>query len=113
MFLRGQAVFHGEGVKYIQLPIKKASCEIDTIIQAINKIHDENEIPYDEIAVIMYQGQFRRKIPGWLDKQYYLQQSLETRLRLEDIPCAVYIRRTGRQDHFEKQACSTINSGHP
>lgn len=101
MFLRGQAVFHGDGVKYIQLPIKKASCEIDTILQAINKIHDENEIPYDEIAVIMYQGQYRKKIAGWLDKQYYLQQTLETRLRLEDIPCCrLYSTDAGWQDHF-------------
>lgn len=101
MFLRGQAVFHGDGVKYIQLPIKKASCEIDTIVQAINKIHDENEIPYDEIAVIMYQGQYRKKIAGWLDKQYYLQQTLETRLRLEDIPCCrLYSTDAGWQDHF-------------
>lgn len=101
MFLRGQAVFHGAGVKYVQLPIKKASCEIDTIVQAINKIHDENEIPYDEIAVIMYQGMYRKKIHGWLDKQYYLQQTLETRLRLEDIPCCrLYSTDVSWQDHF-------------
>lgn len=98
---RGQAVFHGAGVKYVQLPIKKASCEIDTIVQAINKIHDENEIPYDEIAVIMYQGQYRKKIHGWLDKQYYLQQTLETRLHIENIPCCrLYSTDTGWQDHF-------------
>lgn len=101
MFLRGQAVSHGVGVKYIQLPIKKVSCEIDTIIQTINKIHDENEIPYDEIAVIMYQGQYRKKISGWLDKQYYLQQTLETRMRLEDIPCCrLYSTDASWQDHF-------------
>lgn len=101
MFLRGQAVSHGVGVKYIQLPIKKVSCEIDTIIQTINKIHDENEIPYDEIAVIMYQGQYRKKISGWLDKQYYLQQTLETRMMLEDIPCCrLYSTDASWQDHF-------------
>ena len=101
MFLRGQAVFHGDGVKYIQLPIKNASCEIDTIIQTINRIHDENEMPYDEIAVIMYRGQYRKRIAGWLDKQYYLQQTLETRLRLKDIPCCrLYSTDAGWQDHF-------------
>lgn len=101
MFLRGQAVFHGEGVKYVQLPIKKASCEIDAIIQAINKVHDEKEIPYDEIAVIMYQGQYRKKIAGWLDKKYYLQQTLENRLRREDIPyCKLYSTDAEWQDHF-------------
>lgn len=101
MFLRGQAVSHGEGVKYIQLPVKNASCEIDTIIQAIKNIHDKNEIPYDEIAVIMYQGQYRKKIPGWLDKHYYLQQTLETRMHLEDIPCCrLYSTGSNWQDHF-------------
>lgn len=101
IFLRGQAVFHGEGVKYVQLPIKKASCEINMIIQAINKIHDENEIPYDEIAIIMYQGKYRQKITGWLDKQYYLQQNLETKLRREVIPyCQLYSTDAGWQDHF-------------
>ena len=101
MFLRGQSVFHGLGVKYVQLPIKKASCEIDTIVQTINIIHDENEIPYDEIAVIMYQGKYRKRISGWLDNQYYLEQTLETRLRLEDIPgCRLYATDSGWQDHF-------------
>ena len=101
MFLRGQAVFHGAGVKYLELPIRNASCEIDTIVQAINKIHDEDEIPYDEIAVIMYQGQYRKRIPGWLDKQYYLQQRLESRLRLDDIPfCRLYSTESDWQDHF-------------
>lgn len=101
MFLRGQAVFHGEGVKYVQLPIKKASCEIDSIIQAINKIHDENEIPYDEIAIIMYRGRYRMKIAGWLDNKYNLQQALENKLRLEDIPyCRLYSTDAGWQDHF-------------
>lgn len=101
MFLRGQAVSHGIGVKYIQLPIKKVSCEIDMIIQVIVKIHDEYEIPYDEIAVIMYQGQYRKKISGWLDEQYYLQQTLETRMRFEDIPyCRLYSTDSGWQDHF-------------
>lgn len=101
MFLRGQAFFHGEGVKYIQLARKSVNCEINTIVQVINKIHDENEIPYDEIAVIMYQGQFRRKISGWLDDQYSLQQDLETRLNFEDIPyCRLYSTEAGWQDHF-------------
>ena len=101
MFLRGQAVFHGIGVKYIQLPVKKTSCEINTIIRSIHEIHDENEIPYDEIAVIMYNGKYRWKIPGWVDGRYYLQDTLENRLRLEDIPfCRLYNTNSGWQDHF-------------
>lgn len=101
MFLRGQAVNHGVGVKYIQLPIKNANCEIDTIIKTIRKIHDENEIPYDEIAVIMYQGKYRKRISGWQDNKYYLQDALETRLHSEDIPCCrLYATDESWQDHF-------------
>lgn len=101
MFLRGQAVFHGVGVKYIQLPTKQVSCEIDTIVHAINVIHDENAIPYDEIAVIMYQGKYRKKIHGWLDSKYYLEQTLERRLHCEDIPCCrLFSSEIGWQDHF-------------
>lgn len=101
MFLRGQAIFHGIGVKYIQLPQKNVICEITTIINAINEIHDQNGIPYDEIAVIMYQGQYRKKINGWLDKQYYLQQKLELSLQAQDIPyCRLFSTDTEWQDHF-------------
>lgn len=102
MFLRGQSVFHGRSVEYKQLEHKSASCEIDSIVEAIKKIHDEIEIPYDEIAVIMYYGQYRRKIQGWADKKYFLQQSLASRLYREDIPyCRLYSDDSGRQqDHF-------------
>lgn len=101
MFLRGQAIFHGVGVRYIQLQKKKVSCEIDAIVQAINKLHDEDEIPYDEIAVIMYQGKYGKKISGWLDKNYLLEGVLEKRLYNENIPyCSLYSTDTKLQDHF-------------
>ena len=44
MFLRGQAVSHGVGVFYSQIPQKRVSCEIDSIIQAVQKIHGVNLI---------------------------------------------------------------------
>ncbi len=101
MFLRGQAIFHGEGVRYIQLTTKKVECEIDNIIHSIKEIHDMKEIPYDEIAVIMYQGKFRKKISGWLDKNYFLQQNLEKRMDAENIPyCRLYSTEGAWQDHF-------------
>lgn len=101
MFLRGQAVSHGVGVFYSQIQQKRVSCEIDSIIQAVQKIHDEYEIPYDEIAIIMYQGMYRKRIRGWLDNQYYLQDALEARLRREDIPsCRLFSTDSGWQDHF-------------
>lgn len=101
MFLRGQAVSHGIGVKYVQMQQKHSKCEISEIIKAINVIHDVHEIPYDEIAVIMYQGRFRRKIAGWQEPTYRLEDPLAVELRIQDIPyCRLYASDEGWQDHF-------------
>ena len=101
MFLRGQAVSHGIGVKYVQMEEKHSRCEIREVINAIKVIHDEHEIPYDEIAVIMYQGKLRRRIPGWMEPSYRLEDPLAVNLRLEDIPyCRLYSNDNGWQDHF-------------
>lgn len=101
MFLRGQSVFHGIGVFYIQIPQCTSRSEIDEIVRAINKIHDNEGIPYDEIAVIMFQGRNRIPIPGWLDETYMLEEPLSNRLRSEDIPfCILYSSDESWQDHF-------------
>lgn len=101
MFLRGQAVSHGIGVKYIQMQRKHSKSEITEIIKAIKEIHDVHEIPYDEIAVIMYQGKYRRKIDGWQEPTYRLEDPLAVELRVQDIPyCRLYANDEGWQDHF-------------
>ena len=49
----------------------------------------------------MYQGRYRKKINGWLDKKYVLQELLEAKLRLADIPyCKLYSTESDWQDHF-------------
>lgn len=101
MFLRGQAVSHGIGVEYIQMKQKNTKSEIAEIINAINTIHDVHEIPYDEIAVIMYHGKLRRRIAGWQEPTYRLEDPLAVALRLQDIPyCRLYANDDGWQDHF-------------
>ncbi len=101
MFLRGQAVYHGIGVKYVQMNLKNHQCEINEIIKAIKKIHDDYEIPYDEIAIIMYQGKYRKRIYGWQEPIYTLEDPLVDELREQDIPyCLLYANDEGRQDHF-------------
>lgn len=91
MFLRGQSVTHGYGVKLKHLNVQRNSEEAKLVIDSINEIHDKCGIPYDEIAVVMYNSQYRAKIDGWLDGQYNLESPLEYLLDQEGIPfCKMY-----------------------
>ena len=101
LFLRGQAVSHGLGVEYKQLRNFSNAGEVDAIISSIMKIHDEHEIPYDEIAVIMYNGVYNSRLPGWRDYRYYLEYNLTRKLNELDIPfCKLYSADGEWQDHF-------------
>ena len=101
MFLRGQSFFHGEGVELIQLDVNNVNNEVSAITKSIIHIHDHLCIPYDEIAVIMYNGRYRKRIHGWQDKHYDLQNALEKKLQDEDIPyCTLFSRESSWQDHF-------------
>jgi len=101
LFLRGQAVSHGIGVKYHQLANFSNEGEADAVIASIKKIHDEYEIPYDEIAVIMYNASYRSKFPNWQNYSYSLERPLMVRLMKEDIPyCKLYSADGEWQDHF-------------
>ena len=101
LFLRGQAVSHGVGVKYHQLTNFSNDGEADAVIASIKKIHDEYEIPYDEIAVIMYNASYKSKFPKWQNYMYSLERPLLVRLMQEDIPfCKLYSADGEWQEHF-------------
>ena len=53
-FLRGKSIFRGEGVTLKHLSDRSNSGEAKMVTESIRKIHDENGIPYDEIAVIIF-----------------------------------------------------------
>ena len=91
LFLRGQAVLHGHGVELINLTSYTNRAEAKAVLRSVKKIHDEHKIPYDEIAIIMYNAQYRARISGWLDYPYNLEGALEGCLEEEDIPyCKMY-----------------------
>ena len=101
LFLRGQAVFHGVGVKYRQLTEFSNEGEADAVIASIKEIHDEHEIPYDEIAVVMYNASYKSKFPKWQNYIYSLEHPLLLRLIQEDIPfCKLYSADGEWQEHF-------------
>ena len=91
MFLRGKSMFHGRGVLIKRLASKRNKDEAREVYESIVKIHDEDGIPYDEIAVIMYNTKFRKKIAGWGDPKYNLETPLMSMLKMNDIPfCQMY-----------------------
>lgn len=94
MFLRGKAIRSGVGAYIKKLPQYTSRCEAEIVTQTIHEIHDNNKIPYDEIAVVMYNKTYSRKMPGWIDKKYNLEYPLLARMMDENIPnCMMYANR--------------------
>lgn len=90
-FLRGQSVFHGIGVTTTRITRNCNREEANTVIRAICKIHDEMDIPYDEIAIIMCHKTLRHKMSSWSDRYYDIETPLISALEEADIPfCRMY-----------------------
>ena len=54
-------------------------------------IHDENGIPYDEIAVIMFNKSYKKRFSGWNSRSYNLEYPLMALLKQKDVPfCTMY-----------------------
>lgn len=101
MFLRGQSVFHGNDVIIKRLVEKSNTCEANTVYTSIKYIHDNMEIPYDEIAVIMYNGSYRKNFLEWSERTYNLENSLDSLLRRKDIPfCKMYSSGSDWGTHY-------------
>lgn len=90
-FLRGKSVFHGPGVTIKHLTDSNNQSEAKAVAESIRMIHDESGIPYDEIAVIMFNKRHLKKFPGWGNRIYNLEGPLTDLLEQNDIPhCAMY-----------------------
>lgn len=101
MFLRGQSVTNGIGVKYKQLVDFSNNGEAEMVMKSIKEIHDVHEIPYDEIAVIMFNGTYRGAIPHWRERQYLLENFLIQKMSQSDIPYTrLYHVEGEKREHF-------------
>lgn len=90
-FLRGQSVFHGKGVTIKHLEDKTNNGEAKAVAESIKEIHDKEGIPYDEIAVIMFNKSYRKNFDWWNDKTYNIEKPLMLLLSQEEIPyCTMY-----------------------
>lgn len=90
-FLRGKSVFHGTGVTLKHLINRSNQGEAQMVAKSIYEIHDDKGIPYDEIAVIMFNKAYRKRFVGWNNKTYNLETPLMVLLSQMDIPyCTMY-----------------------
>lgn len=78
MFLRGQALRHGEGVTIKQFN-GNADTEAEKVVESVRTIHDEKGVPYDEIAVAMYYRKYR-------PLNYYIESALLGAFNRAHIP---------------------------
>jgi hypothetical protein len=91
LFLRGKAERSGNGVRIERLKKQNNVSEAKKVLETIKRIHDVEHIPYDEIAVIMFNRRYRGVIKGWEDKFYNLEDYLTRCLTDENIPfCCMY-----------------------
>lgn len=90
-FLRGKSVFHGECVTIKHLVNRSNQGEAKMVTESIQMIHDQNGIPYDEIAIIMFNKSYKKRFSGWYSKSYDLEYPLKVLLNQKDIPfCMMY-----------------------
>lgn len=78
MFLRGQAFRHGGGVTIKQFS-GKALLEAKKVAESVKEIHDDKGVPYDEIAIVMYNTKFK-------PLSYYIELELIKILGNDSIP---------------------------
>lgn len=91
MFLRGKAFNHGIGVEVKPLINKSNKGEAIEVIKSIEYIHEELEIPYDEIAVVMNNGSYKKHFLGWEDEKYNVESSIIELIQNKNIPfCKLY-----------------------
>ncbi len=78
LFLRGQAFHKGNDVVIKQFA-GNALVEASHILESIETLHDVHGIPYDEIAIAMYNRQFK-------PMHYFLESAIQTALSSKHIP---------------------------
>ena len=67
---------------------KRNDEEVRVIEDSITEIHNKDGIPYDEIAVIIFNKKYHKQISGWRNKNYNLEWYLD---KIEGIPfCDMY-----------------------
>lgn len=85
MFLRGKAVRHGIGTIFKMIKNKTSDGEAEEVLKCVMEAHDVHGIPYDEIAIIMYNKKYQGKIKGWDEDAYNLRERLIRKFLAKNI----------------------------
>lgn len=86
MFLRGKSLRNGIGTIVRGIDSNTSNAEAKAVMKSIHEAHDMYKIPYDEIAVVMYNKTYGKKMPGWGDRCYNLETALIIELIDGHIP---------------------------
>ena len=101
MFLRGQAFRHGAGVTIKQFS-GNALDEAEKVVESVKTIHDDKGVPYDEIAIALYNRQYK-------PFKYYLESALLDVFNKEHIPyCLLYKSDQNRGNRYGDGGVSFI-----
>ena len=89
MFLRGKSVRNGVGTFIHTTTDNTSKSEAAEVMAAIHEAHDKYKIAYDEIAVVMYNRTYRKRIKGWKDQYYNLERFLLVNMQEQHVPYSV------------------------
>lgn len=91
LFLRGKSIRPGIGTYLKNLTTFTSKAEAECVMASIKQAHDIHRIPYDEIAVVIYNRNYSKKMSGWDEKRYTFERQLIIKMLDEDIPhCSRY-----------------------
>ena len=89
MFLRGKAIRNGIGTHVLTIEDYTARSEAKSVMKAIHEAHDVYKIAYDEIAVVMYNKTYSRRMRNWKDRAYNLERFLLIEMVEEHMPHSI------------------------
>lgn len=89
MFLRGKAIRNGVGTYLKKIQEYTSRSEAKTVMEAIHEAHDHHRIAYDEIAVVMYNKTYAKRMPNWKDYAYNLERFLLIEMVEEHMPHSI------------------------
>lgn len=89
MFLRGKAIRNGIGTHVLPIEDYTARSEAKAVMKAIHEAHDVHKIAYDEIAVVMYNKRYPRRMRNWKDSVYNLERFLLIEMVEEHMPHSI------------------------
>jgi hypothetical protein len=85
IFLRGKAIRDGLDLRLVHVKHQSSAAEAIAVLNQVIDIHDNYKIPYDSIAVIYFNKQYRW-MKNWEDQHYEPIEHLREMFKVANIP---------------------------